>query len=89
MQKVSLFGSEQYFCDLYCLKPGQQQRVHRHQESDKIYYVFEGTGMFHVGGEERSLGPGEIVVAKPGEDHGVRNERDTDLVLLVFMSPCP
>ena len=89
MRKVSLFGSEHYFCDLYCLKPGQQQRVHRHQESDKIYYVVEGTGVFHVGGEERSLGTGDIVVAKPGEDHGVRNEQDTNLVLLVFMSPCP
>ena len=89
MQKVSLFGSDHYFCDLYCLRPGQQQRVHRHQESDKIYYVVEGTGLFHVGGEERALGPGDIVVAKPGEDHGVRNEQDDDLVLLVFMSPCP
>ena len=89
MQKVSLFGSDHYFCDLYCLKPGQQQRVHRHQESDKIYYVVEGTGLFHIAGEERSLGPGEIAIAKPEEDHGVRNEQSANLVLLVFMSPRP
>lgn len=89
MQKVSLFGSEHYFCDLYCLKPGQEQRIHRHRESDKIYCVIEGKGLFHVAGEERSLGAGEIVVARPGEDHGVRNEQDGDLVLLVFMSPRP
>ena len=89
MQKVSLFGSGHYFCDLYCLKPGQEQRVHRHQESDKIYYVVEGTGLFHIAGEDRLLTAGEIVVAKPGEDHGVRNERDSNLVVLVFMSPLP
>jgi mannose-6-phosphate isomerase-like protein (cupin superfamily) len=89
MQKVSLFGSDHYFCDLYCLRPGQQQRVHRHQESDKIYYVIEGTGRFHIAGEERSLSAGEMVVAKPLEDHGVQNEQDVDLVLLVFMSPRP
>lgn len=89
MQKVSLFGSDHYFCDLYCLRPGQEQRVHRHQESDKIYYVVEGTGLFHIAGEERSMGAGEIVVAKPREEHGVRNEQDGNLVLLVFMSPLP
>ena len=89
MQKVSLFGSDHYFCDLYCLKPGQQQRVHKHAASDKIYYVVEGMGLFHIGGEERRLSAGEIVVARPEEDHGVRNEHDTNLVLLVFMSPLP
>jgi len=89
MRKVSLFASRHYFCDLYCLKPGQEQRVHRHQESDKIYFVVEGTGLVHIAGEERSLGAGEIVVARPGDDHGVRNEGESNLVLLVFMSPLP
>jgi quercetin dioxygenase-like cupin family protein len=89
MQKVSLFGSDHYFCDLYCLKPGQEQRVHRHKDSDKIYSVVEGTGHFHIAGEERSLRAGDIVIAKPEEDHGVRNEAGDNLVLLVFMSPRP
>lgn len=89
MRKVSLFGSDHYFCDLYCLRPGQEQRVHRHADSDKIYCVIEGTGLFHIAGEERPLGPNQIVVARPGEDHGVRNDGEEDLVLLVFMSPLP
>lgn len=89
MQKVSLFGSDSYFCDLYCLKPGQEQRVHRHRESDKIYYVIEGEGVFHIAGEERTLGSGDIVIARPEEDHGVRNDAGGNLVLLVFMSPPP
>jgi quercetin dioxygenase-like cupin family protein len=89
MQKVPLFGSEYYFCDLYCLRPGQEQRVHRHRESDKIYYVIRGTGWFHIAGEELALGPGEIVIARPEEDHGVRNDESDNLVLLVFMCPRP
>ncbi len=89
MQKVPLFGSEKYFCDLYCLRKGQAQRIHAHPESDKIYYVIRGSGRIHIAGEERDLGPGEAVVARPGEDHGVRNETDEDLVLLVFMTPRP
>ena len=89
MQKVPLFGSENYFCDLYCLQPGQQQRIHQHAESDKIYYVIEGQGLFHIAGEERECGVGETVIARPTQDHGVRNESESNLVLLVFMTPRP
>jgi quercetin dioxygenase-like cupin family protein len=89
MQKVPLFASQTYFCDLYCLKPGQEQRIHRHAESDKIYYVMEGSGLVHIAGEERTLGVGEAVVARPNEDHGVRNDSNGNLVLLVFMTPRP
>ena len=89
MQKISLFDSAKYFCDLYCLKPGQDQRIHSHTDSDKIYFVLRGKGSFHIGGEERELGPDEIVVARPGEPHGVKNAANEDLVLLVFMTPRP
>ena len=89
MQKIPLFDSEKYFCDLYCLKPGQDQRIHSHAESDKIYFVMRGKGIFHIGGQEKELGPDEIVVARPGEPHGVRNAASEDLVLLVFMTPRP
>ena len=89
MQKIPLFDSEKYFCDVYCLKPGQDQRIHTHAESDKIYFVLRGKGTFHIGGQEQVLGPDEIVVARPGEPHGVRNAANEDLVLLVFMTPRP
>jgi mannose-6-phosphate isomerase-like protein (cupin superfamily) len=89
MQKIPLFDSTKYFCDLYCLKPGQDQRIHSHAESDKIYVVLRGSGLFHIGGEDRELGAGEAVVARPGEPHGVRNTSGQELVLLVFMTPRP
>ena len=89
MQKIPLFDSGKYFCDLYCLKPGQDQRIHSHAESDKIYFVLRGKGTFHIGGQEKELGADEIVVARPGEPHGVRNATNDDLVLLVFMTPRP
>jgi quercetin dioxygenase-like cupin family protein len=89
MQKIQLFDSTKYICDLYCLKPGQDQRVHNHPESDKIYFVVRGKGWFHVAGEDRGLGAGEAVVARAGKDHSVKNLSAEDLVLLVFMSPRP
>jgi hypothetical protein len=44
MKKNSLFDSPHLFYDLYCLLPGQHQKVHAHESSDKIYYVLEGVG---------------------------------------------
>ena len=89
MQKIPLFDSPKYFCDLYCLKPGQDQRVHSHADSDKIYVVVRGKGLFHIAGEEREISSGEAVLARPGEDHGVKNVASEELVLLVFMTPRP
>ena len=87
MQKVNLFETERMFADVYCLEPGQEQKRHAHKGADKIYFVLEGTGRFHIGGEERDLGANEIVLAPADAEHGVRNESAARLVLLVFMAP--
>jgi mannose-6-phosphate isomerase-like protein (cupin superfamily) len=89
MKKNSLFDSPHLFYDAYCLLPGQGQKVHAHERSDKVYYVLRGTGRFTVGDEEQDLGEGHAVIARAGVRHGVRNETEEDLVLLVTMAPKP
>lgn len=89
MQKNSLFDSPHLFYDLYCLLPGQHQKVHAHEGSDKVYYVLQGSGRFTIGDEERDLPEGHVVIAHAGEPHGVRNASNADLVLLVTMAPRP
>jgi mannose-6-phosphate isomerase-like protein (cupin superfamily) len=89
LQKVSLFDSSKYVCDLYCLKPGQEEGLQKYPESDKIYVVMRGKGWFHIGGEDRGLSVGEAVLARAGKSHRVTNASTDDLVLLVFMSPQP
>jgi mannose-6-phosphate isomerase-like protein (cupin superfamily) len=89
MKKNSLFDSPYLFYDAYCLLPGQGQKLHAHEGSDKIYYVLEGTGRFTVGDEEEDLGEGHAVIARAGVPHGVSNATDENLVLLVTMAPRP
>jgi mannose-6-phosphate isomerase-like protein (cupin superfamily) len=89
MQKVNLFETERMFADIYCLEPGQAQKPHAHSGADKVYFVLEGTGRFHIGGDDRELGPDQIVLAPADVEHGVRNESQSRLVLLVFMAPNP
>ena len=89
MKKNALFDSPHLFYDAYCLLPGQSQKVHAHERSDKVYYVLRGTGHFSVGEEERDLSEGNAVIARAGDPHGVRNESQDDLVILVTMAPRP
>ncbi len=89
MQKVGLFSSERFFLDLYCLEPGQSQKPHAHDGSDKVYLVVEGGGRFQVGEEERSLGAGEGVMAASGELHAILNDSGQRLVVLTLMAPPP
>lgn len=89
MQKVNLFETERMFADVYCLEPGQEQKKHAHPGADKIYFVLEGTGHFHIGDEDRELGVGQIALAPSDIEHGVCNQSDARLVLLVFMAPNP
>lgn len=89
MQKLNLFETDQMFCDVYCLRPGQAQHVHTHAGATKFYYVMEGEGRFTVGDHSEILGPGAVAWSEPDEPHGVANESDGDLVLLVAMAPNP
>ena len=89
MKKNALFDSPHLFYDAYCLLPGQAQKVHAHEGSDKVYFVVEGTGAFTIGDEEESLGAGNAVIARAGVPHGVRNAAGENLVLLVTMAPRP
>jgi quercetin dioxygenase-like cupin family protein len=88
-QKINIFDSPRMFCDIYCFEPGQEQKLHAHDEADKIYCVLEGRGEFTVGAESRELGPGYALLCPPGEEHGVVNAAEERLVVLVFMAPHP
>ena len=89
MEKVPLFESPRFFCDLYCLRPGQAQNVHAHAGADKVYYCISGQAMVQVGEETAELMAGEAVLAPAGATHGVSNRTDEPLALLVFMAPRP
>lgn len=89
MTKVNLFETPRFFCDIYCLLPGQSQKVHSHAANDKLYYILRGEAKVTVGAESRILREGEIVLAAAGEPHGVENESANRAVCLVFMAPRP
>lgn len=89
MVKASLFATSRLYYDLYCLEPGQSQKVHSHEGSDKVYLLLEGKVIATIGDEERELSPNEAVLAAAGQPHGVKNTSLERAVLLVVTTPPP
>jgi mannose-6-phosphate isomerase-like protein (cupin superfamily) len=87
MNKVSLFESPNLFCDVYCLKPGQSQKVHSHTHNDKLYFALTGAAHVTLGAETLALAPGELAIAPAGLPHGVENRSTENATLLVIMAP--
>ncbi len=89
MQKVPVFDPEPagMFCDVYCLRPGQAQKVHAHAGSDKLVLCISGQLVAIVGGEELPLPPGSAVHAPAGVPHGLRNDGRMEAIAYVVTAP--
>jgi quercetin dioxygenase-like cupin family protein len=89
LQKLNLFQTPRFFCDVYCLEPGQAQKPHSHQGADKVYAVLEGKVRVQLGAEQAWLAAGDAVLAPAGVEHGLDNPGPARAAVLVFMAPGP
>ena len=86
LSKVALAESARLLLDVYCLRPGQAQRVHVHDNIDKVYVVLTGQPTLLIAEEERVLTLHQVAYAQAGVPHGVRNDTAEDATLLVFQA---
>ena len=85
--KATLWQGAHVMIGLNCLEPNQIQPVHAHEHADKIYFVLSGNGRFTIGDQEQVASTGTLVVAPAGVPHGVENQGDQRLSLLVAIAP--
>lgn len=88
-QKIALLEGDRSLLDIYCLLPGQEQKVHQHPDRDKYYVVYEGEAVVTIGEQILTLRPGDAALAKATVEHGVRNDSESNVTLFVFQSPKP
>lgn len=72
------------FIDIAVLAPGTSIGRHRHGADRETYIVLSGSGLMHRDGAEFRVGAGDVVVNRPYGEHGLVNDSDGDLWLLVF-----
>lgn len=89
MGKVSLAAGERLYAGLNCFLPGQEHASHVHADQDKLYYVLSGAGEAQVGEETRKVAQGDLILARAGVSHGLKNTGSSPLVVLVVFAPPP
>ena len=57
MGKSTLFSSERMLVGLNAFEPGQEHKLHAHEDMDKLYHVIQGSGTFLLE-DDRLLGEG-------------------------------
>lgn len=89
MGKATIFESERVLVGLNAFEPGQEHAPHAHAGADKIYYVLEGEGEFLLNNIKIRMRAGEMLVARDGEPHGVRNDTNRRLLVMAVIAPGP
>ena len=72
---------------LWRIEPGQASTRHRHQATEELYVLLEGTGKLRVGDELLVLGPMDSVVVDPDTVRQPFNDTDADQLWLVVGAP--
>ena len=89
MGKCTLFTSERVLVGLNAFEPGQEHRLHTHDDMDKVYHVLTGRGAFLLEDREIDMEAGLMLVAPAGVPHGIRNTGGDRLVVLAVLAPAP
>jgi len=82
-------GAENLSCSIaHAIVPvGESTLPHRLKESTELYYILKGEGEMHIGSEQSSIRPGQIVLIPPDASQYVRNTGTTDLEFLCIVAP--
>ena len=77
-------GSACAFIDLCIVPAGSSIGLHTHgDEDEEIYVVVDGHGRMTVDGETFGVGPGDVIANRPGGSHGLSNDTDAPLRIVV------
>ncbi len=66
------------------LPPGTSIGIHHHTIDQEYYYILSGRGVMTLDGQEYEVTAGDLAAVLPGGSHGLANDSDEDLRVLVF-----
>jgi mannose-6-phosphate isomerase-like protein (cupin superfamily) len=58
-----------------------------HTVAEEVFFVMAGTGKATADGNTRDVGPGDVLVLRPGTEHVVENTGPGKLYCLTMMTP--
>ncbi|HET9026248.1 MAG TPA: cupin domain-containing protein [Trueperaceae bacterium] len=83
MDRAEATASESF---ISVMEPGEAPPLHKHDDTEQVFYVLEGEGRLEIGADARFEGhlvPGDLVRVPPGTWHRVHCVSDVALKYLV------
>ena len=75
---------------LWRISPGEWIYPHIHPHNDDIWYIIQGIGEYYTASQEKkTVRPGDVAVAWPGDVHGIFNSGPEDIIIMSVLSPLP
>ena len=89
-KKTPFYQTESTGGSVWVIKPGQTLQKHRHHNSDDIWIVLQGEGIFYPEPDkEIPLKKGQVIVSPKGACHGAMNTGTEDIVFVSIVAPVP
>lgn len=63
------------------LDPGASIGYHKHADDEEVYFIMTGEGIYTEEGEELKVGPGDVLLCRMGNSHGIENNGEGLLIL--------
>ncbi len=68
-------------------EPGGRTPPNTHSVAEEAFFVLAGTGRATADGIDQEVGPGDVLVLRPGTEHVVENTGSSKLYCLTLMAP--
>lgn len=66
------------------IKPGRTVHLHTHKKQTEVFLGITGQATIIVDGKRLKIKPGDAILCRPGDDHGVENKSREEFILAVF-----
>ncbi|MFC2037380.1 cupin domain-containing protein [Chloroflexota bacterium] len=82
------FGEQDFsgnwgFVEYVTVPVGSAIPVHRHDQDEELYFIFEGEGILTLDDQEVRVGAGDLAACRLGSSHGLRNTSKQEIKLIV------
>jgi mannose-6-phosphate isomerase-like protein (cupin superfamily) len=78
------FETDMMFVERVEMPPGTSIGIHRHGDDEELYFILAGSGRMVVDGREYRVRAGDLVLNRRGGSHGLLNDSDDPIELLVW-----
>ena len=72
------------FVDRVVIPPRSTVGTHRHGDNEEMYIVLSGTADMTIEGKAVTVRKGDMILNPPNGEHGLQNNSDDDIDLLVI-----